>query len=131
MAEEDQGKFKREFSRIKSGNPKHKSDMQLYTIWNVKILYDSRQKIIDLFNNYSKTKSESIYSSKHGETKGKGLRILTPKQMVQRLPIALAQVKAGNNSESLLNEIRQIVYSLYQSKQITKKVYSNIIKSIQ
>ena len=59
------------------------------------------------------------------------LKILTPKQMLQRLPIALAQVKAGNNSESLLNEIRQIVYSLYQSKQITKKVYNNIIKSIQ
>ena len=48
-----------------------------------------------------------------------GLKILTPKQMLQRLPIALAQVKAGNNSESLLNEIRQIVYFLYQSKQIT------------
>ena len=50
--------------------------------------------------------------------------------MLQRLPIALAQGKAGNNSESLLNEIRQIVYSLYQSKGITKKVYNNIIKSI-
>ena len=47
--------------------------------------------------------------------------------MLQRLPIALAQVKAGNNSESLLNEIRQIVYSLYQSKEITKKVYNNIL----
>ena len=65
------------------------------------------------------------------EQEGKGLKILTPKQMLQRLPIALAQVKAGNNSESLLNEIRQIVYSLYQSKQITKKVYNKIIKSIQ
>ena len=62
-------------------------------------------------------------------TKGKGLKILTPKQMLQRLPIALAQVKAGNNSESLLNEIRQ--NSLHQSKQITKKVYNNIIKSVQ
>ena len=51
--------------------------------------------------------------------------------MLKRLPIALAQVKAGNNSESLLNEIRQIVYSLYQSKEITKKVYSNIINSIK
>ena len=51
--------------------------------------------------------------------------------MLQRLPIALAQVKAGNNSERLLNEIRKIGYSLYQSKQITKKVqYNNIIKSI-
>ena len=63
--------------------------------------------------------------------KGEGLKILTPKQMLQRLPIALAQVKAGNNSERLLNEIRQIVYSLYQSKQVTKKVYNKIIKSIQ
>ena len=51
--------------------------------------------------------------------------------MLQRLPIALAQVKAGNNPESLLNEIRQIVYSLYKSKQITEKVCNNIIKSIQ
>ena len=67
---------------------------------------------------------------KKKETKGKGLKILTPKQMLQRLPIARAQVKAGNNSESLLNEIRKIVYSLYQSKQITKKVYNNLIKSI-
>ena len=57
------------------------------------------------------------------------LKILTPKQMLQRLPIALAQVKAGNNSESLLNEIRQIFYSRYQSKSlITKQVYVNIIK---
>ena len=131
LAEEDQESFKREFSHIKSGNPKHKSEMQLYTIRNAKNLYDSRQKIIDLFNNYSKIKSESISRSKHDETKGRELKILTPKQMLQRLPIALVQVKAGNNSESLLNEIRQIVYSLYQSKQITKKVYNNIIKSIQ
>ena len=59
------------------------------------------------------------------------LKILTPNQMLKRLPIALAQVKAGNNSESLLNEIRQIVYSLYRSKEITKKVYNNIINSIK
>ena len=65
---------------------------------------------------------------KYRARKGTGLCILTPKQMPQRLPIAPAQVKAVNNSESLLNEIRQVVYSL--SKQITKKVYNNIIKSI-
>ena len=59
------------------------------------------------------------------------LKILTPNQMLKRLPIALAQVKAGNNSESLLNEIRQIVYSLYRSKEITKKVYNDIINSIK
>ena len=51
--------------------------------------------------------------------------------MLQRLAIALAQVKAGNNSENLLNEIRQIVHSLYQSKEITQKAYNNIIKSTQ
>ena len=79
MAEEDQEKFKREFGQIKSGNPKHKSEMQLYTIKNVKNLYDSRQKIVDLFNNYSKIKSEPIYRSKHDETKARGLKILTPK----------------------------------------------------
>ena len=62
-----------------------------------------------------------VSDAKSKATKGAGLEILTPKQMLQRLPIALAQVKAGNNSESLLNDIRQIVYSLYQSKQITKK----------
>ena len=50
--------------------------------------------------------------------------------MLKRLPVALAQIKAGNNSESLLNEIRQIVYYLYRSKEITKKVYNNIINSI-
>ena len=64
------------------------------------------------------------------KTKGKGLKILTPKQMIQRLPIALAQLKAGNNSENLLNEIRQIACSLYQSKEITKKVYNNLMKSL-
>ena len=62
---------------------------------------------------------------------GEGLKILTPNQMLKRLPIALAQVKAGNNSERLLNEIRQIVYSLYRSKEISKKVYNNIINSIK
>ena len=70
-----------------------------------------------MLNDYSKIRSEAIYKSKQNNTtEGKGLKILTPKQMLQRLPIALAQVKAGNNSENLLNEIRQIIYSLYQSK---------------
>ena len=65
------------------------------------------------------------------EQEGTGLKILTPNQMLKRLPIAPAQIKAGNNSESLLNEIRQIVYFLYRPKEITKKVYNNIIKSIK
>ena len=62
-----------------------------------------------LFNDYSKIVSEAKQKRKYRE----GLKILTPKQMLQILPIALAQVKAGNTSENLLNEIRQILYSLY------------------
>ena len=65
------------------------------------------------------------------EQEGTGIKILTPNQMLKRLPIALAQIKAGNNSESWLNKIRQIVYSLYRSKEITKKAYNNIIKSVK
>ena len=92
------------------------------------IFYEAREKVLNGF-------SSKIFSIK---SKGSGIlntdrskrKILTPKQMLQRLPIALAQVKAGNNSESLLNEIREINYSLYQSKEITKKLYNNIIKSI-
>ena len=72
-----------------------------------------------------------LEKSQEGEGVNERLKILTPNQMLKRLPIALAQVKAGNNSESLLNEIRQIVYSLYRSREITKKVYNNIINSIK
>ena len=73
-----------------------------------------------------KNMSRNIYKSKPGT----GLKILTPKQMLQRLPVALAQIKTGNNSKRLLNEIRKNVYSLYRSKTTTKKVYHNMIKSI-
>ena len=62
---------------------------------------------------------------------GSGLKILTNKQMLNRLSILLAQIQAGNNSESLKNEIRQILYSLYRSKVLTKTVYNNLIKSIR
>ena len=56
------------------------------------------------------------------QQKGKGIKILTPKQLLQRVPIALAQVKGCNTSENLLNEIRQIIYSFYREKEVTKKV---------
>ena len=72
-----------------------------------------------------------ILEAKKLGKQGTRVKILNPKQMLQRLPTAFAQIKAGNNSESLLNEIRQIFYSLYQSKEITKKVCNNIIKSIK
>ena len=64
----------------------------------------------------TKFKGAGILNPDHSK-----LKILTPKQILQRLPIALVQVKAGNNSESLLNKIKEILYSFYQSKQITKK----------
>ena len=90
--------------------------------------FEGREKILDAFESkiFSvKSKGAAILSPNHSKLK------TSPKQMLQRLPIALAQVKAGNNSESLLNEISQIVYSLHQSKKIIKKVYNNMIKSIQ
>ena len=89
-----------------------------------------REEVIHFFRDYVEMLSDANYNAKQNETKGKGLKILTPKQMIQRLPIALAQVKADNNSENLLNEIRQIVYFLYRSKEINKKVYNNLIKSL-
>ena len=81
--------------------------------------FESREKILDAFESkifLTKSKGAGILNPDPSK-----LKVLTPKKMLQRLPIALAQVKAGNSSEILLNEIRQIVYSLYQSKQITKK----------
>ena len=80
-----------------------------------------------MYDDYSRIVSEAKYKSKYGE----GLKILTPEQMLQRLPIDIAQVKAGNTSENLLNEIRQIIYSLYQAKEITKNVCNKTINSIK
>ena len=80
---------------------------------------------------YKAFQSETFPRPEELQQEGEGLKILTPNQMLKRLPIALAQIKARNNSENLLNEISQIVYSLYRSKEITKKVYNNIIKSIK
>ena len=56
------------------------------------------------------------------QQQGQGLKILTPNQMLSRLPVTLAQLKAGNNSEKLKNEIRQLLYSLYRSKKLTKSI---------
>ena len=61
---------------------------------------------------------------------GQGLKTLTPNQMLSRLPISLAQLKGGNNSEKLKNEIRLFLYSLYRSKKLTKNVYNNLINAI-
>ena len=76
---------------------------------------------------YSFFLSEANYKAKYGNSH----KILTPKQMLQWLPIALAQLKAGNTSENLLNEINQFIYFLYWTKEIAKKVYNNIMNSIK
>ena len=62
--------------------------------------------------------------------KGEGLKILTPDQMLSRLPIFLAQLKAGNNSEKIKNEVRQLLYSLYCSKKLTKTIHKNLINTM-
>ena len=79
-----------------------------------------------MFNLNKRQKEKGLFSDS-----ATSLKILTPKQILQRLPIALAQVQAGNTSENLLNEIRQIIYSLYGAKDITEKVYNNTINSIK
>ena len=114
--EKEQIELRKDLGRIKQGDPKDKSPKQKRTINNIKNLYDSRKEVIQMFNDYAKNMSKNIHESKQGT----GLKILTPKQMLQRLPVALAKLKAGNNSESLLNEIRQIKsriqngYNLYE-----------------
>ena len=75
--------------------------------------------------------SEQDFSdSDFSDTKGEGLKILTPNQMLNKLPITLAQLKAGNNSGKLKNEIRQLLYSLYRSKKLTKQIYKSLIDII-
>ena len=71
-----------------------------------------------------------IFKFNEQNQQGKGLKILTPNQMLSRLPITLAQLKAGNNSEKLKNEIRQLLYSLYRSKNMTKQAYNSLINYI-
>ena len=121
-AEENQADLESDQTDIKIGSKK--SSAQKKVIKNVEKFRGSRQTVINFYKNYSSMTINAAYDKKQQE--GKGLKIPTPKQILQRLPIALAKIKAGNNSESLLNEIRQIVYFSYQSKE----VYNNIIKSI-
>ena len=126
-AKNKQNDFLNKLTNTKTGR---KTLEQEKIINNLERFYASRQEVINFFRDYTEMFSDANYRAKQNETKGTGLKILTPNQMLQRLPIALAQVKAGNNSENLLNEIRQIIYSLYQSKEITKKVYNNLTKSL-
>ena len=111
-------KLESKIGEIKQVAKKHLLKESREARTNVENLYNARKAAIDFFDEYTSRASEA----KRQAEKGTGFKILTPNQMLKRSPIPLAQIKAGNNSESLLNEIRQIVYSLYRSKEITKKV---------
>ena len=80
------------------------------------------------------TDMPEIESAKSAEQRRKqelqGLKILTPQQMFSRLPISLAQLKAGNNSQKLKNEIRQLLYSLCRSKKLSKTIYNSFMNTI-
>ena len=119
---------KSSLGEIKKGNNKKRLKEQKNALYSIDMLYKARNEAIKFFDEYPSMVSEVKNKARN---EGKGLKILTPKQLVQRLPMALAEVKAGNNCENLLNEIRHIVYSLHQSKEITKKLYNNIIMSMQ
>ena len=130
-ADEDQSDLTDEINeftkktRLKSDKKKRKREIVKENLYN---FFEAREMVLNVFESkifLTKSTGTGILNIDNSK-----LKILTPKQMLQRLSIALAQVKAGNNSKNLLNEIRQIVYSLYQSKEITKKVYNNLIKSL-
>ena len=72
---------------------------------------------------------KKIFDFNNQNQEGQGLKVLTSDQMLSRLPITLAQLKAGNNSEKLKNEIRQVLYSLYHSKQLTKTIFNKLINT--
>ena len=112
LVRQTQNEFLNKLSNIKIGK---KPLEQKEVINNLEKCFNSREEVFSFFRDYVEMLSDANYDAKNNETKGKGLKILTPKQMLQRLPIpiALAQLKAGNNSESLPNGISQIVYFLY------------------
>ena len=99
---------------------------------------DAYKKFKDLKNNVKSDELKDIVKEleraidyENEELSGSGLKILTNKQTLNRLPILLAQIQAGNNSTKLKNEARQILYSLYRSKVLTKTVYNNLLNAIR
>ena len=110
--------------KTKPQDPEQKKKLKSDVLNSVDALAKGRKLMYNAFRS-------GLFHRLEESQEGEGLKIVTPNQMLKRLPQGLAQVQAGNNSESLLNEIRQIVYSLYRSKEITKKVHNNIINSIK
>ena len=120
-----QKEYNKYLNLIRRGN---KNREQRETLNKMNALFNARDMAIKFIEDYGSMILEAKRLEKQEETE---LKILTSNQMLKRLPIALAQIKAGSNSEILLNEIRQIVYFLYRSKEITKIVYNNIINLIK
>ena len=122
-AEEDQRNLLEnviEFNNKSRPKNKYGKGKERNTFDSLNALYECRESILNTFKS-------GMFPIK--EAQEKGLKILTPKQMLQGLPISLAQVKVGNTPEDLLNEIRKFIYSLYLAKEITKKVYTNMMNS--
>ena len=158
-AEDDQQELKILINKLNNDyNPRNKIKIKEKddTLESANKLYSIREDIIDAFSkgifsyidgfqveketdketneqpdttNMPELESEESAEERRNQT-GKGLKILTAGQMLSRLSIILAQLKAGTNSEKLKNEIRQLLYSLYRSKNVTKQVYNNLIKYI-
>ena len=119
--------FKEEYNKFLDSIAKfedYKSEKESGSDKKKKVIRYARdlKDIVDLYN---------LKSDSHTSKKGEGLKILTDKQMLNHLPTLLAQIEAGNNSIKLKDEARQILYSLYRSKVLTKTVYNNLIKSIR
>ena len=109
---------------------------------NKKLVQEIKDRATDLNNKTTKmSKNENekaneildivsqIINFNKQNKEGTGVKILTPQQMLSRLPISLAQLEAGNNSEKLKNEIRQLLHSLYRSKKLSKTIYNNLINA--
>ena len=132
-ADEDQSSLLNEIKnsrdKTKPQDVEKKTQKKKDVLKNLYNFFEGREKVLNAFD--SKIFPIKTKGTGYLESEPSSFKILTPNRILKRLPIALAQIKAGNNSKPLLNEIRQIVYSLYRSKEITKKVYNNIIKSIK
>ena len=110
--------------------PKNKSPNKIVDIVEKILNFDKQQKVKGLSSDVGRIVCVDTVSD-HKTSDLSNLKIVTPEQMLQRLPIALAQVKVGTTSENLLNEMRQIIYYLYRAKEINKKVYNNIKNSVK
>ena len=121
MTQKTQKKYNIQINLIKSGLINLKKDIGNATKDDVRKI-EEMNKIANI--------AELILYFNNDDQLRQGLKILTSNQMLSRLPITLAQLKAGNNSKKLKNEIRQPLYSLYRSKRLTKKIYTNLIDVI-